>query len=210
MRTIGILAAAFLAVGAFWLMQDAGVPRAARDLPEDQMPARTEKATFAAGCFWCVEAVFQEVDGVLSVRSGYAGGKTENPTYRQVCNGETDHAEACEIVYDPEKVTYETLLDVFFKTHDPTQLNRQGNDVGTQYRSAVFYHDEAQKLAAERKKKEIGDAIVTEIAPAGKFYEAEEYHQNYFIENPRRPYCVTVVKPKVEKFREAFPEKLKP
>lgn len=206
MRTLGIAAAAALALGVVWLLQDADVPEAARDRAPSP---HAETATFAASCFWCVEAVFQELDGVESVVSGYTGGKTENPTYRDVGGGQTGHAEACRITFDPATISYETLLDVFFAMHDATQLNRQGADVGTQYRSAIFYHSDAQRAAAERKKKDLGDTTVTEIAPAGVFHEAEDYHQDYFINNPRQPYCVMVVKPKVKKFRSEFAERLK-
>lgn len=172
-------------------------------------------ATFGAGCFWCVEAVFQNLRGVESVKSGYSGGKIKNPSYREICTGLTGHAEVCQIAFDPEQIGYETLLEVFFTTHDPTTMNRQGADVGTQYRSVVFYHDEAQKVAAEKVKQEIDDAsiydapIVTEIVPLTTFYEAENYHQNYFIENPNQPYCQAVVNPKVRKFKAKFGALLK-
>jgi peptide-methionine (S)-S-oxide reductase len=172
-------------------------------------------ATFGAGCFWCVEAVFQNLRGVESVKSGYSGGKIKNPSYREICTGLTGHAEVCQIAFDPDQIGYETLLEVFFTTHDPTTMNRQGADVGTQYRSVVFYHDEAQKAAAEKVKQEIEDAsiydapIVTEIVPLTTFYEAENYHQNYFIENPNQPYCQAVVNPKVRKFKAKFGALLK-
>lgn len=177
--------------------------------------SKTELATFGAGCFWCVEAVFQQLDGVESVRSGYTGGHVENPTYEQVCSGETGHAEVIQIKYDPQKVTYDELLEVFWKTHDPTTLNRQGNDIGDQYRSAVFYHNEKQKALAEKYKKELDASgaftgkIVTEIVPASKFYDAEEYHQNYYKNNPSQGYCRAVIAPKLEKFRKVFKDKLK-
>lgn len=172
-------------------------------------------ATFGAGCFWCVEAVFQNLRGVESVKSGYSGGKIKNPSYREICTGLTGHAEVCQIAFDPDQIGYETLLEVFFTTHDPTTMNRQGADVGTQYRSVVFYHDEAQKVAAEKVKQEIEDAsiydapIVTEIVPLTSFYEAENYHQNYFNENPNQPYCQAVVNPKVRKFKAKFGALLK-
>jgi peptide-methionine (S)-S-oxide reductase len=162
-----------------------------------------------------VEAVFQELEGVLSVTSGYAGGDVENPTYQQVCNGTTGHAEVCQIRFDPTKISYDELLEVFWKTHDPTTLNRQGNDVGTQYRSVIFYHDEAQRELAERRKRELDEAgvwsdpIVTEISPAGKFYEAEKYHQNYYRDNPEQSYCQFIIRPKVDKFRKVFGDKLR-
>lgn len=176
---------------------------------------KTDTATFAAGCFWCVEAVFQELKGVLSVTSGYTGGKIKNPTYREVCSGLTGHAEACEIVYDPSVISYEELLEAFWASHDPTTLNRQGADQGTQYRSAIFYHTENQKQLAEAYKTKLNSAkafdkpIVTEISPATTFYKAEDYHQNYFNENGNAPYCTYVIVPKLEKFRKVFKDKLK-
>ncbi len=174
-----------------------------------------ELATFGAGCFWCVEAIFQRVDGVEKVVSGYAGGHIENPTYKEVCNGTTGHAEVCQLSYDPNLVSYDELLEIFWKTHDPTTLNRQGNDVGTQYRSVVYYHNDAQKTLAEKYKKELDTAgifnnpIVTEISPFEILYVAEDYHQNYFNENGSQPYCSFVIQPKVDKFRKVFKEKLK-
>jgi len=182
---------------------------------QEGQPEKTELATFGGGCFWCVEAVFEQLEGVTDVVSGYAGGRVESPTYQQVCTGLTGHAEVCQIRYDPKKISYTELLEVFFKTHDPTTLNRQGPDVGTQYRSVIFYHDDGQKKLAERAKKELGDAgafrrpIVTEIAPFTKFYPAEDYHQDYFRNNPTQGYCRAVVGPKVSKFRKVFKEKLK-
>jgi peptide-methionine (S)-S-oxide reductase len=167
-----------------------------------QMP-QLEKATFGAGCFWCVEAVFERVPGVQSVVAGYAGGTTPNPTYEQVCTDTTGHAEVAQITFDPSKISYEKLLEVFWKAHDPTTLNRQGSDVGTQYRSVIFYHDEKQKKAAEKSKQEaqksFSDQIVTEIKPLTAFYKAENYHQDYFNKNPNAPYCRLVIKPKLEK-----------
>lgn len=164
-----------------------------------------EIATFAAGCFWCTEAVFQRTKGVLSVRSGYIGGKKESPTYKEVCTGTTGHAEALEITFDPKVVTYRELLNVFWHMHDPTTLNRQGADVGTQYRSAVFYHSEAQKKDAEAVKEELTKArtfrnpIVTEIVAASKFYPAEDYHQDYYNQNKSAGYCRAVIAPKLKK-----------
>lgn len=172
-------------------------------------------ATFGAGCFWCVEAVFERLKGVEKVISGYTGGSVPNPTYKQVCEGNTGHAEVCRIYYDPEVVTFEELLEIFWQTHDPTTLNRQGNDVGTQYRSAVFYHNDKQKELAEFYKKKLDESgafsspIVTEITPAVEFYVAEDYHQNYFDENGTQPYCAFVIKPKVDKFKKVFKDKLK-
>jgi peptide-methionine (S)-S-oxide reductase len=179
------------------------------------MAAGLEKATFGGGCFWCVEAVFQDVQGVERAVSGYAGGAPKNPTYEQVCSGMTGHAEVIEIDFDPQVISYEDLLYIFWRTHDPTTLNRQGSDSGTQYRSVIFYHDEAQRQSAERSKGETDatdlwpDPIVTEISPAPEFYSAEGYHQNYFKANPNQPYCRMVIDPKVNKFRKAFQEKLK-
>ena len=171
-------------------------------------------ATFGAGCFWCVEAAFQQLKGVTSVFSGYSGGHVENPTYEQVCTGSTGHAEVCQIEYDPEKISYEELLEVFFEIHDPTTLNRQGNDVGTQYRSVIFYHNEDQKKKAEKLKAELDakglwkNPIITELLPLSKFYKAEDYHQNYYRNNPNQPYCRVVIKPKLQKFEKVFELKL--
>jgi len=163
-------------------------------------------ATIGGGCFWCIEAVFQRIDGVNSVASGYAGGKTENPTYKEVCAGETGHAEVLQIEFDPKKLSYEKLLEVFWLAHDPTTLNRQGNDVGTQYRSIILYHDDAQKAAAEKSKKDaqrqFESPIVTEITPFKKFYKAEGYHQNYYNNNPNAGYCAFVIRPKLKKVLE--------
>ena len=174
-----------------------------------------ELATFGAGCFWCVEAVFLSLKGVVSVHSGYSGGYTENPTYKEVCTGNTGHAEVVQIEFDPAVISYAELLEAFWQVHDPTTLNRQGADVGTQYRSAVFYHSEEQRKEAEFYKKRLGDEklwkdpIVTEIVPFKLFYRAEEYHQDYFANNPNQPYCSMVVAPKVQKFKKAFAAKLK-
>ena len=163
----------------------------------------TELATYGGGCFWCVEAVFQRLEGVKSVTSGYAAGKTENPTYEEVSAGITGHAEVIQIEYDPKKISYEDLLDIFWLAHDPTTLNRQGADRGTQYRSIIICHDDRQKAAAEASKKaasaQFKDPIVTEIVPLTKFYKAEGYHQNYFNRNPNAPYCTYVIKPKLDK-----------
>ena len=177
--------------------------------------SKYEIATFGGGCFWCTEAIFLELDGVIKVESGYSGGHVDNPTYKEVCTGNTGHAEVIQITFDPAKVSFEEVLLVHFTTHDPTTLNRQGNDVGTQYRSVVFYHNETQKAAAEKGKAEVapelwaGKPITTQIEPFEKFYKAEDYHQNYLEENPNQPYCVYVVNPKVEKFIKAFKDKLK-
>jgi peptide-methionine (S)-S-oxide reductase len=172
-------------------------------------------ATFGAGCFWCTEAVFLNVNGVTKVVSGYSGGKVKNPSYREVCTGQTGHAEVTQITYDPKIVSFEDLLEVFWNTHDPTTLNRQGADEGTQYRSVVFYNDEEQKKIAEQYKKQLEASrvykspVVTEISPLTNFYPAEDYHQNYFALNPNQAYCQYVIRPKVEKFKEHFPAKLK-
>lgn len=177
--------------------------------------ANLETATLAAGCFWCIEAVFDDLKGVEDVVSGYSGGHTENPTYRQVCEGTTGHAEVAQIKFDPSLISFKDVLRVFFSVHDPTTLNRQGADVGTQYRSAIFYHNEDQKRDAEEVIKEITNEgvydapIVTEVTPFEKFWPAEDYHQEYFANNPNVPYCAAVVAPKVAKFRRKFVDKLK-
>jgi peptide-methionine (S)-S-oxide reductase len=174
------------------------------------------KATFGGGCFWCTEAVFEEVKGVQSVLSGYSGGPLENPTYEAVCTDTTGHAECVQIIYDPKVCSYETLLDIHMKTHDPTTPNRQGNDIGIQYRSIVFYDSDEQKMATENYISKLeasgyyGDKIVTELAPLTIFWPAENYHQDYFAKNPDQPYCVFVVGKKVEKFEKLFPEYVKP
>lgn len=176
---------------------------------------KTDTATFGNGCFWCTEAIFQDLKGVLKVTSGYSGGKVKNPTYKEVCSGLTGHAECLQIIYDPSVISFEELLEVFWKTHDPTTLNRQGNDVGTQYRSVIFYHDEKQKQLSEQFKKELDDSnifdkpIVTEITAFDIFYPAENYHQEYYNLNGQEPYCQYVIRPKVDKFRKVFKEKLK-
>lgn len=179
------------------------------------MMQNEEKATFAGGCFWCTEAVFLELDGVKSVRSGYIGGQTENPTYEQVGTGTTGHAEAIEITFDPQKIDYQTLLRVFFATHDPTTINRQGNDIGTQYRSEIFYHSESQHEAAAEQiallnqANRYGSRLVTRLSPAPVFYPAEDYHQNYYNRNQNSGYCMYVITPKVEKVRQSFAQQVK-
>ncbi|MCB0194229.1 MAG: peptide-methionine (S)-S-oxide reductase MsrA [Anaerolineae bacterium] len=179
------------------------------------MADKLKKATFGSGCFWCTEAVFQSLKGVHQVVSGYAGGFVDNPTYQQVCMGTTGHAEVTQITFDPETISFEDLLYVFWRTHDPTTLNQQGADVGPQYRSVIFYHDDEQKAIAEKSKKETDasnlwrDPIVTEISPLTKFYEAEGYHQDYFNRNPNQTYCRVVIDPKVRKFRKEFQDSLK-
>jgi peptide-methionine (S)-S-oxide reductase len=174
-----------------------------------------ETATFGSGCFWCTEAVFLNVEGVYNVRSGYSGGKVKNPSYREVCSGLTGHAEVIQLDYDPKVISYDELLEIFWKTHDPTTLNKQGADEGTQYRSAVFYHNDEQKKAAEFYKKKLDESkifsapIVTEITPFTAFYKAEDYHQNYYNLNSSAPYCSYVITPKLDKFKKVFKEKLR-
>jgi peptide-methionine (S)-S-oxide reductase len=195
------LAVAVTLVGGLTMGNDAAAPK-------------LSKATLAGGCFWCTEAVYAQIKGVKSVTSGYLGGEVPNPTYKDVCTGLTGHAEAVEIEYDPTKVPFEKLLEVFFATHDPTTKNRQGADVGTQYRSGVFYHDDEQKRIAEEVIKRLDDSgafpakIVTEVTKATTFYPAEDYHQDYFANNPRQPYCQAVVAPKVDKVRKVFKDLL--
>jgi len=178
-------------------------------------PAVVETATLGGGCFWCVEAVYQELEGVVSVTSGYAGGTVDNPSYEQICSGKTGHAEVAQIQFDPARTSFEKVLAVFFQTHDPTTLNRQGNDSGTQYRSVIFTHDAKQLEIATRLKKELDasgawdDPLVTEITPLPKFWKAEGYHQNYYRDNPNQSYCRFVIAPKLDKFRKVFKEDLK-
>ena len=179
------------------------------------MSEELETITLGAGCFWCIEAVFQNLKGVQSVVSGYTGGQVENPTYEQICTGTTGHAEVAQIIFDPAVISFEDLLYVFWRTHDPTTLNRQGADVGTQYRSAIFYDSEEQKEIAEKSKAKTGasdlwpDPIVTEISQLDKFYNAEEYHQDYYKLNPNQPYCRLVIDPKIRKLKKEFSNKLK-
>lgn len=179
------------------------------------MAKQLEKATLGGGCFWCVEAIYLDVEGVHDVVSGYAGGHVTNPSYKAVCAGTTGHAEVIEVTFDPDVISYEDILTIFWHVHDPTTLNRQGNDVGTQYRSIILTHDERQQQLAEQSRAAAdasdlyANPIVTEIVPLETFYPAEEYHQNYFHENPYQPYCMLVVNPKVQKFRKSFKDKLK-
>jgi peptide-methionine (S)-S-oxide reductase len=193
------------AMAAWTLTAVLSLPVMSADAP-DNAPLKTETATLGGGCFWCLEAMFETLPGVKSVVSGYAGGKTENPTYKQVCEGETGHAEVVRIEFDPARITFERILDAFWDAHDPTTLNRQGNDVGTQYRSIILHATEAQRAAAEKSKaaaaKRFDAPLVTEIAPLTKFYPAEGYHQDYFKNNPRQPYCMMVVRPKLKHFEE--------
>lgn len=181
----------------------------------DAQKQKTQKATFGMGCFWCTEALFQRLNGVTGVKSGYEGGDVPNPTYEEVCTGTTNHAEVIEVSYDPAKISYDELLEVFWKSHDPTTLNRQGADVGTQYRSVIFYHTDEQKEIATKYKEELNktkafpNPVVTEIAKAETFYVAENYHQDYFIKNGELPYCRLVILPKMEKLEKLFKAKLK-
>ena len=176
---------------------------------------KLQKATFGSGCFWCTEAVFELVEGVTSVTSGYTGGNIKNPTYEEVCSEKSGHAEAIQLTFDSEVISYDELLEIFWKTHDPTTLNRQGNDAGTQYRSVIFYHSEEQKQLAEKYKEALDKSgalenpIVTEILPAAEFYKAEDYHQDYYTNNPAQGYCTFIIAPKIEKFKEVFKDKLK-
>ncbi|SFP51752.1 peptide-methionine (S)-S-oxide reductase [Pseudarcicella hirudinis] len=211
-----------LALGIFTLLSNISCGQKANN-QKDSKKMNQEKVnldgaeviTFGAGCFWCVEAVFQQLDGVLKVESGYSGGTVKNPSYREVCTGQTGHAEVCQITYDPKKISFEELLEVFWKTHDPTTLNRQGADSGTQYRSAIFYHNEEQKKQAEEWKAKLNaervfpNPIVTEITAFTNFYPAEDYHKDYYLLNGHEPYCQIVIKPKLDKFHKAFKEKLK-
>jgi peptide-methionine (S)-S-oxide reductase len=177
--------------------------------------AAYDTATFGAGCFWCVEAVFQQLNGVVKVTSGYSGGDVKNPSYKEVCTGETGHAEVCQIIYDPKVISFKELLEAFWQTHDPTTINRQGNDIGTQYRSVIFYHTPEQKELAEKYKKELdmsgafSKPIITAIEPFKNFYPAEDYHQNYYNNNSDAPYCSYMIRPKLDKFKKAFRDKLK-
>lgn len=179
------------------------------------MSNEVEITTLGGGCFWCVEAVYQNVKGVQQVVSGYAGGTVEHPTYQQICTGNTGHAEVTQITFDPQTISFADLLYIFWRTHDPTTLNRQGADVGPQYRSVIFYHDEEQKTIAENSKRETDASglwpapIVTQIVPLTDFYKAETYHQNYYRQNPNQPYCRVVIDPKIRKFKKEFRERLK-
>lgn len=191
---------------------DGKLPLTPRPVTHDSL----QVVTLGAGCFWCVEAIFQDLKGVTKVQSGYAGGQVDKPTYKQVCSGSTGHAEVVQVSYDPRVVSFDEILEVFWQTHDPTTLNRQGADVGTQYRSAIFYHTEEQRQTAEhyRQKLDASGAfkgrIVTEITAFTNFYPAEDYHQEYFSQNPDQGYCQMVIRPKVEKFHKVFADKLKP
>jgi peptide-methionine (S)-S-oxide reductase len=197
--------------------KDKNIKMSTTSLPKTTvaLPENMEAATFGTGCFWCTEAIFQQLKGVSKVTSGYSGGHVANPSYEAVCDKTTGHAEVIQLVYDPNVISFDELLEIFWQTHDPTTLNRQGNDVGPQYRSAIFYHSEKQKERAEFFKKKLDESgafdkpIVTEITPFSNFYAAENYHQNYFKNNPEQGYCYYVIRPKVEKFEKAFKDKIK-
>ena len=215
---IVIVSAAAVLFGGMFAMSGTQSVREVRTPERDRSapaPAGLEKATFGSGCFWCTEAVFQQLKSVHSAVSGYCGGHVKNPTYHAVCSGTTGHAEVIQVTFDPKVISYAELLEVFWQTHDPTTLNRQGNDAGTQYRSAIFYHNDEQRKLAEHYKQKLDasgafrGSIVTEITAFSEFYPAEDYHQNYFQDNPRQPYCTAVIRPKVEKFKKVFQDKLK-
>ncbi|MCB9184179.1 MAG: peptide-methionine (S)-S-oxide reductase MsrA [Flavobacteriales bacterium] len=210
-----ILAAALPLLIACTAAKSPDQPTAFNDM-EPATGTKTDTITLGAGCFWCVEAVFSELRGVLSVTSGYMGGHVKNPSYKEVCTGSTGHAEVAQLVYDPAVVSIDEILEVFWQTHDPTTLNRQGADVGTQYRSAIFYHTDEQRRIAEAYKQKLDASgafpapLVTEITAAGPFYKAEDYHQDYYAQNGSQGYCQMVIRPKLEKFRKVFADKLKP
>jgi|TARA_B100001964_G_C14012817_1_gene500150 peptide-methionine (S)-S-oxide reductase len=202
----------FIFLAIFSLLSCGGAQE--KTMPQENS-SKMKTATFGAGCFWCVEAVYERLEGVGKVISGYSGGKTQNPTYDEICSGDTGHAEVCQIEYDPKVISFESLLSVFWQTHDPTTLNRQGNDIGTQYRSAIFFHDPQQEKLAQEYKEKLNKSgawknpIVTEIVPLGKFYTAENYHQGYYDRNPNQGYCAFVIAPKIEKLKKVFGDKLK-
>ena len=208
----GVLAFVYFTIGCRESKPE--IKKESKKIMTDQN-AKLDTATFGTGCFWCTEAIFERVNGVASVVSGYSGGTVDDPSYEEVCTGKTGHAECTQIIYDPAIVSYDELLEIFWKTHDPTTLNRQGNDVGTQYRSVIFYHNNDQKEKAEYYKKKITDEkiwdkpIVTETTKFDKFYPAEDYHQEYYDNNPNQGYCAYVITPKVEKFEKIFKDKLK-
>lgn len=213
-----ILKLSFLSLSSFLLISSCAGKKTptSMSIPTTQNTAvAKDTVTLGNGCFWCTEAIFQQVEGVISVESGYSGGSTENPTYKEVCTGTTGHAECLNIVYNPMVISYDELLEIFWQTHDPTTLNRQGNDVGTQYRSVIFYRSPQQKQIAEAYIQKLDSAhafenpIVTTLEPFEHFYKAENYHQNYFNENGSQPYCQLVIKPKLDKFKKVFKHKLK-
>lgn len=204
----------FLGILTLTMVHCSGNPNNKHMIIEDKTYTKLDSAVFGAGCFWCVEAVFQRLKGVIKVESGYAGGHVNNPTYKEVCSGLTGHAEVCKIIFDPTQISYDNLLSVFWQTHDPTTLNRQGADVGTQYRSAIFYTNNEQKEKAEKYKAALDNdgafnsKIVTEISPLTNYYPAEDYHQNYYNQNSDQPYCRFVIAPKVEKLEKVFKDQL--
>jgi peptide-methionine (S)-S-oxide reductase len=215
MKTISFILVINLFTASYNLSYSQIIKNTEMDKTDHKSGKKLETATFGTGCFWCTEAIFERLDGVEKVISGYSGGHIKNPSYKEVCTGTTGHAEVIRIYFDPEVISYEELLDVFWQTHDPTTLNRQGNDVGTQYRSVIFYHNEEQKKIAEKSKQEMdhsgtfADPIVTEISPLINFYEAENYHQDYFENNPNQPYCSVIIAPKVKKFKARYSYKLR-
>lgn len=200
---------------SFFAKANHGMLPKSKEIITMELQNELEVATFAGGCFWCTEAVFLELDGVTKVVSGYIGGKTVNPTYKEICNGDTGHAEAIEITFDPKKITFGELLEIFFATHDPTTLNRQGADVGTQYRSEIFFHNAVQKQISEdyialmTSENTFGKPIVTKISTASIFYVAEDYHQNYYNQNKSQGYCSYVITPKIDKLKKVYQDKLK-
>ena len=214
MKNVSILLIAFLTISCFGLSNEKELKKEVIEA-NNKFMENIEYATFGGGCFWCTEVIFEQLEGVFKVESGYSGGHIKNPAYREVITGRTGHAEAIQISYDPTVLSFEELLEIFFNTHDPTTLNRQGNDRGTQYRSAVFYHNEAQQLAANTminaldKAEVFPDKIVTEVTEFDAFYVAEDYHQDYFINNSNQPYCQYVINPKLEKFQKQYKDKLK-
>ncbi len=220
---LGFLVTVFVALFAVHFFPGEAKPEGNFPVPDPEEvdanalahPNDLEIATFGSGCFWCTEAVFQQLKGVQKVVSGYSGGTVENPTYKEICSGTTGHAEVIQVTFDPKMISYTDLLEVFWRTHDPTTQNRQENDVGTQYRSVIFYHSERQRQLAERYRQKIDAArifskpLVTEIVPFSTFYPAEDYHQNYYLNHPQQPYCRSMIGPKLEKLRKIFQEKLK-
>jgi peptide-methionine (S)-S-oxide reductase len=219
MKKISLLVFGFLWMGmAFASCQDKSIKSSSKknQIKSPEKNSKMETATLGAGCFWCVESVYQDVKGILKSESGYSGGPKPNPTYKEVCSGTTGHAEVVQITFDPDLISFEEILEIFFQTHDPTTQNRQGNDIGTQYRSAIFYHSEEQKNKALNIIKSLNVSgawqkpIVTEVSEFTSFYPAEDYHQNYYKLNSEQPYCQYVIRPKLDKFRKVFSEKLKP
>jgi peptide-methionine (S)-S-oxide reductase len=212
MFKIPVISIIFIVLHVYSCAQNDLKPMANESLTK---PAKLDTITLGAGCFWCVEAVFEQLKGVYDVVSGYAGGHVKNPSYKEVCTGNTGHAEVCQVTYDPDQITLSEVLEVYWNTHDPTTLNRQGADVGTQYRSVIFYHNDEQQQQAEDIKNKLMQAgiwenpIITQIVPFDNFYPAEDYHQEYYFNNTSQPYCSMVITPKLEKFRKVFSDKLK-